>query len=126
MPNEQQIELLKTCQLPDNPPWLYRNVSQTQLSIARFSGGCRVNGRMYYYNPLTDELVRDDVLKWLGQQERAAKKAAKEQAKQATSDLFSAATAGFCENMADCKKAICGCRWLQAGSPWAEEQQSEA
>lgn len=34
---------------------------------------------------------------------------------------------GYCENMADCKLALCGCRWEQTGSPWADEQQqSEA
>lgn len=41
-------------------------------------------------------------------------------------DLLPERPDGYCENMADCKKAICGCRWLQTGSPWAEEQQSEA
>jgi len=43
--------------------WLYRNVSQTQLSIARLTMGCKINGQHYVYCPPTDELIRDDVLK---------------------------------------------------------------
>ena len=41
----------------------YAEVSQTQLSIARHSGGCVVNGCRYTYCAATDELWRDDVLK---------------------------------------------------------------
>lgn len=43
--------------------WLYRNVSQTQLSIARLTMGCKISGQHYVYCPPTDELIRDDVLK---------------------------------------------------------------
>lgn len=45
----------------------YRNVSNTQLSIARHSGGATVNGKFFKYFPVTDELIRDDVLKALKQ-----------------------------------------------------------
>lgn len=48
---------------PGDPPLGYMDVSQTQLSIARYSGGCVVNGRHYVYFPQHDELWRDDVLK---------------------------------------------------------------
>jgi len=42
-------------------------------------------------------------------------------------DLLPERPDGYCADMADCKLALCGCRWLQTGSPWAEEQQqSEA
>lgn len=41
----------------------YRNVSQTQLSIARHYGGIKVSSDFYTYFPATDELIRDDVLK---------------------------------------------------------------
>ncbi len=41
----------------------YANVSMTQLSIARHSGGANINGARYTYFPATDELWRDDVLK---------------------------------------------------------------
>lgn len=45
--------------------WAYRNVSDTQLSIARHYGGIKVNDNFFYYLPETDELFRADVVKWL-------------------------------------------------------------
>lgn len=36
---------------------------QPYLSVARFSGGCRVNGVFYAYVPQRDILVREDWLK---------------------------------------------------------------
>lgn len=39
------------------------HVSQTQLSIARYYGGCSFNGHGYTYNPVDDTLTRNDVLK---------------------------------------------------------------
>ena len=47
---------------PGDPPLGYMDVSHTQLSIARYSGGCTVNGRHYVYFQATDELWRYDVL----------------------------------------------------------------
>ena len=44
---------------------LYRNVSQTQLSIARHYGGCKISGHDYVYDPTDDSLIRADVLKFL-------------------------------------------------------------
>lgn len=49
------------------------NVSMTQLSIARYYGGCKYQGDSYTYLPHTDELIRDDVLKWQRKEKRAAK-----------------------------------------------------
>ena len=40
----------------------HANVSQSQLSIARFSGGCTIGGKRFVYFPEHDELWRDDVL----------------------------------------------------------------
>lgn len=40
----------------------YQNVSQSQLSLARFSGAITINGHTYIYFPQHDELWRDDVL----------------------------------------------------------------
>lgn len=45
-----------------NPEKLY-NISQTQLSIAAYYGGCTYNGSRYVYNPIDDTLTREDVLK---------------------------------------------------------------
>ena len=36
----------------------------TQFSIARFYGGIKFNGETFTYLPDTDELIRDDVLRW--------------------------------------------------------------
>lgn len=44
-------------------PERYYNVSHTQMSIARYYGGIRVNGVAYVYDPTKDELIRSDVLK---------------------------------------------------------------
>lgn len=34
-----------------------KNISKTQFSVARYSGGCKINGQEYIYNPKTDELI---------------------------------------------------------------------
>lgn len=44
------------------PEKLYR-ISQTQLSIARYYGGCIFQGKEYVYNPEDDTLTRIDVFK---------------------------------------------------------------
>lgn len=53
----------------DNIGW--REVRSTQLSVARFAGGAKVNGVEYEYIYDTDELVRRDVARLI----RAARKA---------------------------------------------------
>jgi hypothetical protein len=55
------------------PQLLYRHISHGQLSIARYSGGARINGCYYVYNPITDELLRDDAVKSLAKMRKAAK-----------------------------------------------------
>ena len=59
-----QLDGLDTCPLNKRTPFVIRNVSQTQFSIARYSGGCTLNGDHYIYIQPTDELIRADVLKW--------------------------------------------------------------
>ena len=59
---------LESCPLHKRTPYGMTNVSQTQLSIARQYGGIRFHGESYTYIPTTDELIRDDVLKWRKQQ----------------------------------------------------------
>ena len=49
---------------PDDKALAWNNVSYTQLSIARHYGGMRIDGAQYTYLP-TDELIRDDVLKFV-------------------------------------------------------------
>lgn len=60
-----ELAALQETILPRDTPFIIQGVSSTQLSVARHYGGCRVQGREYKYVPLTDELIRDDVVKWL-------------------------------------------------------------
>lgn len=39
------------------------NVKTSILSIARHYSDCRINGKEWVYNPITDVLIRADVLK---------------------------------------------------------------
>lgn len=55
---------VEDCGLHTRTPYGMSHVSQTQLSIARHYGGIKYNGESYTYLPLTDELIRDDVLRW--------------------------------------------------------------
>ena len=51
------------------------NVSQTQLSVARFYGGCSLNGADYHYDAESDTLTRIDV--WKAQCASSKKEGAK-------------------------------------------------
>lgn len=46
-----------------NTPDRFYRVSHSQLSIARHYGGVKVNGVYYVFDPTTDTLIREDVLK---------------------------------------------------------------
>ncbi len=39
------------------------NVSHGFFSISRYYGGCRAYGHHYFYDPVRDVLIREDVLK---------------------------------------------------------------
>lgn len=64
--NEKESALsgLERCPLHRKTPFGMTNVSMTQLSIARHYGGIKYNGESYTYLPHTDELIRNDVLRW--------------------------------------------------------------
>lgn len=47
--------------VPPDQVFMRRNVSQSLLSIARHSGGARINGVHFVYLPTHDELVRADL-----------------------------------------------------------------
>ena len=70
------------CPLDRSTPYGVQNVSCSQMSIARHYGGIKYNGQDYLYLPATDELIRDDVFRWLTKRERNAKQAAKKSTKQ--------------------------------------------
>lgn len=71
---EQEIEALQAAKLDRATPFVICGVSRSQLSIARFYGGCKFQGRNYSYIPTTDELLRDDVVKWLAKHRKAQQK----------------------------------------------------
>lgn len=52
--------------LDRSAPYCIQGVSQTQFSVARHYGACTFQGWHYFYVPTTDELIRDDVLKFVG------------------------------------------------------------
>jgi hypothetical protein len=64
---------VEACGLHRKTPYGMTNVRMTQFSVARFSGGMKFNGDSYTYLPHTDELIRNDVLKWKMKQKPAAK-----------------------------------------------------
>ena len=39
---------------------------------------CKYGGRDYYYNRATDELIREDVLKWVTKRRKKAQRAGRE------------------------------------------------
>ena len=53
-------------------PYVITHVSQTQFSVSRYYGGCTYRSESYTYLPHTDELIRDDVLRWM-QKKRQSK-----------------------------------------------------
>lgn len=64
------LEGLEACPLHRRTPFGIVGVTRTQFSIARFYGSIKFNGEMYTYFPDSDELIRDDVLKWKKNPER--------------------------------------------------------
>ena len=62
---KDELAALQKTILSRDTPFIIQGVSTTQLSIARHYGGCKFQNREYRYVPPTDELVRDDVIKWI-------------------------------------------------------------
>ena len=73
--SDADVRAILDAGLHKRTPYLIRGVSQTQLSIARYCGGIKYNGDSFSYIPTTDELVRDDVVKFIEMRKRQAKQA---------------------------------------------------
>lgn len=56
---------LAVSELNRDTPYGIQNCRHGHFSIARHYGGINYNGRHYIYIPKTDELIRDNVLKWV-------------------------------------------------------------
>lgn len=76
---EEELAALQSSMLGRGAPYIIQGVSFTQFSVARYSGGCKYNGRKYIYIPATDEFIRDDVIKWVTKYRKAQGKKEKEE-----------------------------------------------
>lgn len=90
----EELDALQTSKLPRDTPYLIQGVSHGMFSIARHYGGAKYNGKFYSYVPTTDELIREDVVKWLAKRRTAAKKAGKAAAEAKQLTLESEASDG--------------------------------
>ncbi len=72
---EAEIDALQSSKLSRSTPFLIQGVSNSYLSVARHYGTANYNGSRYTYLPETDELIRNDVLKWVRKFRKGAKKA---------------------------------------------------
>jgi len=75
-------------------PARFYNVSQSHLSIVRLTGACRYDGMIYYYEPQTDTLVREDVQRRERRAAAVARQQAAHSAREAQLSFFDAATKG--------------------------------
>ena len=73
---ESEEMALQDAGLDRQSPFMIRGVSKTQFSIARHYGGVVFKGQSYTYLPETDEMIRDDVAKWLAKHRKAERKSA--------------------------------------------------
>lgn len=48
----------------EHPPILITGVSSSFFSIARFSGGAKIQGELYIYRPERDILIKEDWVKY--------------------------------------------------------------
>lgn len=69
-----ELEIIAIQHLPRHAPYTIIGVSRSQLSVARYAGGCEVYGEMYRYMPETDELIRDDVFRLVSKLRRQTRK----------------------------------------------------
>lgn len=70
---ESELVALNASTLPRDAPFAIQGVSLGFFSVARRYGAAVFNGARYTYIPATDELIRDDVIKWLAKQRKPTK-----------------------------------------------------
>ena len=68
----EEIDALQSSKLTRETPYVMRDVTHGMFSVARYYGGANYNGASYTYMAPTDELVRDDVVKWIKKRRKAA------------------------------------------------------
>lgn len=79
---EEEVDALQLSGLNRETPYLIRGVCSTQFSVARYYGGCVYNGANYTYLSETDELIREDVLKWVAKRCKPPRKPKVRQARE--------------------------------------------
>lgn len=72
---QPELDSLDASTLPRETAFLIQGVSNSMFSLAWYYGGATVQGAAYIYLPLSDELIRADVLKWLAKHRKATLKA---------------------------------------------------
>jgi hypothetical protein len=80
-------ELLLIQRLPQDAPYAINNVRCSIFSLALHYGGITFRGRGYEYMPATDELVREDVVRYVTKLRKLQAKAKKADAPK-TQELF--------------------------------------
>ncbi len=60
---EAEVEAIQ--HLGRDTPYCISNASMSQFSVARHFGACTFNGHSYTYMATSDELIRDDVLRFV-------------------------------------------------------------
>lgn len=83
-----ELDAVQVSGLDPFTPYVIQGVSQSQFSIARHFGGCTYGGREYYYIPTTDELIREDVVRWVTTRRKEAQRAALEANKATQMEMF--------------------------------------
>lgn len=79
---EAEIEALQTSDLSRDTPFAVQNCMYSQFSIARHYGAAVYNGQRYTYFPDGDELIRDDVLKFITKLRKKNRKTEQPQSQQ--------------------------------------------
>ena len=64
---DDELAALDASSLKRDSAFIIQGVSESMFSVARYYMGMRWNGYHYAYVPPTDELIREDVVKWLGE-----------------------------------------------------------
>jgi len=72
--SEAEVTALQFSDLDRAAPFLIRGVTEGIFSVARYYGGAKYNGASYTYVPATDELIRDDVLKFVAKLRKPRRK----------------------------------------------------
>ena len=91
---ESELDALQLTDLSRAAPFLIGHVKSGYFSVARHYGGAKYNGWHYTHIPTTDELVRDDVIKWVQRKRRFDALQAKAEAVQEQVDIFGKETRG--------------------------------